>query len=183
MLIRTTGDIIALSPPLIIQKAEIDQLFDTLAGILKTLPTRTFVQRKSVEYAFQRTQRSRRSHGQCRPSPTSSAARWRARRARAPRRCSIPATGEQTADPALVDRRRARRGRRRRQAGAARLGGHAAAEARPLHVQLQAAARRERRPAGRGDLRRARQGARRRRRRGPARHRGGRFRLRHPAPA
>jgi beta-alanine--pyruvate transaminase len=37
LLIRTTGDIIALSPPLIIQKSEIDQLFDTLGGILKTL--------------------------------------------------------------------------------------------------------------------------------------------------
>jgi beta-alanine--pyruvate transaminase len=37
LLIRTTGDIIALSPPLIIQKSEIDQLFDTLKGILKSL--------------------------------------------------------------------------------------------------------------------------------------------------
>jgi len=37
LLIRTTGDIIALSPPLIIQKSEIDQLIDTLRGILKTL--------------------------------------------------------------------------------------------------------------------------------------------------
>jgi beta-alanine--pyruvate transaminase len=37
LLIRTTGDIIALSPPLIIQKSEIDMLFDTLKGILKSL--------------------------------------------------------------------------------------------------------------------------------------------------
>ena len=37
ILIRTTGDIIALSPPLIIEKTEIDFLFDTLRGILKTL--------------------------------------------------------------------------------------------------------------------------------------------------
>ncbi|MCR4283448.1 MAG: aspartate aminotransferase family protein [Bauldia sp.] len=37
LMIRTTGDIIALSPPLIIQKSEIDMLFDTLRGILKTL--------------------------------------------------------------------------------------------------------------------------------------------------
>ena len=37
LLIRTTGDIIALSPPLIISKAEIDRLFDTLTGILKDL--------------------------------------------------------------------------------------------------------------------------------------------------
>ncbi len=37
LLIRTTGDIIALSPPLIISKSEIDQLFDTLTGILKAL--------------------------------------------------------------------------------------------------------------------------------------------------
>jgi beta-alanine--pyruvate transaminase len=37
-LIRTTGDIIALSPPLIIEKAEIDQLIGTLADVIRTLP-------------------------------------------------------------------------------------------------------------------------------------------------
>ena len=37
LLIRTTGDIIALSPPLIIEKSEIDTLVDTLSGVLKTL--------------------------------------------------------------------------------------------------------------------------------------------------
>jgi beta-alanine--pyruvate transaminase len=37
LLIRTTGDIIALSPPLIISKAEIDQLFGTLREVLKGL--------------------------------------------------------------------------------------------------------------------------------------------------
>jgi beta-alanine--pyruvate transaminase len=36
-LIRTTGDIIALSPPLIITKPEIDQLIGTLGKVLKTL--------------------------------------------------------------------------------------------------------------------------------------------------
>jgi beta-alanine--pyruvate transaminase len=36
-LIRTTGDIIALSPPLIVEPQEVDLLFDTLKGILKTL--------------------------------------------------------------------------------------------------------------------------------------------------
>ncbi len=36
-LIRTTGDIIALSPPLIISEEEIGQLRDTLAEVLKTL--------------------------------------------------------------------------------------------------------------------------------------------------
>jgi len=35
LLIRTTGDIIALSPPLIIEKAEIDDLFGMLGEILK----------------------------------------------------------------------------------------------------------------------------------------------------
>lgn len=35
ILIRTTGDIIALSPPLIIEKAQIDQLFGALADVLK----------------------------------------------------------------------------------------------------------------------------------------------------
>jgi beta-alanine--pyruvate transaminase len=35
LLIRTTGDIIALSPPLIIEKGQIDELFDTLGTVLK----------------------------------------------------------------------------------------------------------------------------------------------------
>ncbi len=35
LLIRTTGDIIALSPPLIIEKDEIDRLFQTLAEIIQ----------------------------------------------------------------------------------------------------------------------------------------------------
>lgn len=37
ILIRTTGDIIAMSPPLIISKAEIDQLIGTLGDVLKSL--------------------------------------------------------------------------------------------------------------------------------------------------
>ncbi len=37
ILIRTTGDIIAMSPPLIIEKAEIDTLIGTLAEVLKGL--------------------------------------------------------------------------------------------------------------------------------------------------
>ncbi len=37
VLVRTTGDIIALSPPLIIDKAQIDQLVGTIADVLKTL--------------------------------------------------------------------------------------------------------------------------------------------------
>jgi beta-alanine--pyruvate transaminase len=35
LLIRSTGDTIALSPPLIIEKAQIDQILETLAGALK----------------------------------------------------------------------------------------------------------------------------------------------------
>lgn len=35
LLIRTTGDIIALSPPLMIEKSHIDELIDTLSGVLK----------------------------------------------------------------------------------------------------------------------------------------------------
>lgn len=35
LLIRTTGDIIALSPPLIISKGQIDRLFDTLADAIR----------------------------------------------------------------------------------------------------------------------------------------------------
>ncbi|MCF8465839.1 MAG: aspartate aminotransferase family protein [Sneathiella sp.] len=35
VLIRTTGDIIALSPPLIVEKSHIDQIFDTLRTVLK----------------------------------------------------------------------------------------------------------------------------------------------------
>ncbi len=37
VLIRTTGDIIAMSPPLIIEKAHIDQLIGTLAEVLESL--------------------------------------------------------------------------------------------------------------------------------------------------
>ena len=37
LLIRTTGDIIALSPPLIIEKSEIDFIVETLGGVLKSL--------------------------------------------------------------------------------------------------------------------------------------------------
>ncbi|SFC00860.1 beta-alanine--pyruvate transaminase [Devosia psychrophila] len=37
VLIRTTGDIIALSPPLIVEKSHIDHIVGTLADILKTL--------------------------------------------------------------------------------------------------------------------------------------------------
>ena len=36
LLVRATGDIIALSPPLIIEKKEIDQLVDILSGVLKS---------------------------------------------------------------------------------------------------------------------------------------------------
>jgi beta-alanine--pyruvate transaminase len=38
LLVRTTGDIIALSPPLTITKAQIDELFGTLAHVLKETP-------------------------------------------------------------------------------------------------------------------------------------------------
>jgi len=38
ILIRTTGDTIAMSPPFIIEKQQIDQLFGTLSEVLKTLP-------------------------------------------------------------------------------------------------------------------------------------------------
>src|SRR5690606_36814220 len=37
VLIRTTGDIIALSPPLIVEKSHIDQIVETLAQILNGL--------------------------------------------------------------------------------------------------------------------------------------------------
>ncbi len=37
LLIRTTGDIIALSPPLIITEAQIDELIGTLGEVLKRL--------------------------------------------------------------------------------------------------------------------------------------------------
>ena len=37
VLIRTTGDIIALSPPLIIEKSEIDRIGETLADVLKAV--------------------------------------------------------------------------------------------------------------------------------------------------
>lgn len=37
VLIRTTGDIIALSPPLIIEKGQIDQIFETIQNVLNDL--------------------------------------------------------------------------------------------------------------------------------------------------
>ncbi|GAA0293780.1 aspartate aminotransferase family protein [Rhodovulum strictum] len=37
LLVRTTGDIIAISPPLMIDKAQIDELFGKLSDVLKTL--------------------------------------------------------------------------------------------------------------------------------------------------
>jgi len=37
ILIRTTGDIIAMSPPLIIEKAHIDQLVGTIKDVLDAL--------------------------------------------------------------------------------------------------------------------------------------------------
>jgi beta-alanine--pyruvate transaminase len=38
VLIRTTGDIIALSPPLIVEKSHIDEIFGTIAEVLRKLP-------------------------------------------------------------------------------------------------------------------------------------------------
>ena len=35
LLIRVTGDVIALSPPLIVEKAQIDEMFETLGRVLK----------------------------------------------------------------------------------------------------------------------------------------------------
>ncbi len=37
VLIRTTGDTIALSPPLIINKSEIDTLFGTIGEVIDTV--------------------------------------------------------------------------------------------------------------------------------------------------
>jgi beta-alanine--pyruvate transaminase len=37
LLIRTTGDIIALSPPLILGKSHIDEIFGTISGVLRDL--------------------------------------------------------------------------------------------------------------------------------------------------
>ena len=35
MLVRQTADILALSPPLIIEPAQIDQIFETLRAVLR----------------------------------------------------------------------------------------------------------------------------------------------------
>jgi beta-alanine--pyruvate transaminase len=37
LLIRTTGDIIALSPPLIIEKEHIDRIVEILTGVLQEM--------------------------------------------------------------------------------------------------------------------------------------------------
>ena len=36
VLIRVTGDIIALSPPLIVEKAQIDRIFECVGSMLRT---------------------------------------------------------------------------------------------------------------------------------------------------
>ncbi len=38
ILVRATGDTIALAPPLIIEKNEIDELIEVLTGVLKSVP-------------------------------------------------------------------------------------------------------------------------------------------------
>ena len=47
VLIRTTGDIIALSPPLIISKQQIDELVGTLADVLRERRVETRRKRRS----------------------------------------------------------------------------------------------------------------------------------------
>jgi beta-alanine--pyruvate transaminase len=37
VLVRFTGDIIALSPPLIIEKAQVDQIVETIGRLLQTI--------------------------------------------------------------------------------------------------------------------------------------------------
>jgi beta-alanine--pyruvate transaminase len=37
LLVRTTGDIIAVSPPLIVEKSQIDRIFSTIAEVLATI--------------------------------------------------------------------------------------------------------------------------------------------------
>jgi beta-alanine--pyruvate transaminase len=37
VLTRVTGDVLALSPPLIIEKGHIDELFGTLADVIRTI--------------------------------------------------------------------------------------------------------------------------------------------------
>ncbi|MBM3569188.1 MAG: aspartate aminotransferase family protein [Alphaproteobacteria bacterium] len=37
LLVRVTGDIVALSPPLIVEKKQIDQIFETLGGVIRAL--------------------------------------------------------------------------------------------------------------------------------------------------
>ena len=37
LLIRVTADTIALSPPLIVEKSQIDRIFDTIGSVLKTV--------------------------------------------------------------------------------------------------------------------------------------------------
>jgi beta-alanine--pyruvate transaminase len=36
-MVRFTADIVALSPPLVIEKAQVDQLMDTIRGVLQTI--------------------------------------------------------------------------------------------------------------------------------------------------
>ena len=46
VLIRVTGDTIALSPPLIVEKSQIDRIFDCVATMLRSVPYRTAAREK-----------------------------------------------------------------------------------------------------------------------------------------
>jgi beta-alanine--pyruvate transaminase len=37
VLVRTTGDTIALSPPLIVEQSHLDEIFDTLGDVLRSI--------------------------------------------------------------------------------------------------------------------------------------------------
>ncbi len=121
-MIRTTGDIIALSPPLIIEKADIDRIVETLARILQ-----------ADRLKSERNQESRR----WKRSRISSAARSSRGRSDAHGADLQPRHRRADRRAAALDGGRTRRGGGHRQGGADGLGRHAAAEARPRAVQVQ----------------------------------------------
>src|SRR3546814_14394185 len=52
LLIRTTGDIIALSPPLIVEKSHIDFIIDPVGDVLKTAHVGAASRRGGTSWAF-----------------------------------------------------------------------------------------------------------------------------------
>jgi hypothetical protein len=108
LLIRTTGDTIALSPPLIIERGHIDQIVDTLRGPSDAPPDHRSPPPPGLRHAAARhrpgadAQLLLRRHGAARLQPRAPARRCTVRRGGGRRRPGGPERGAGTA-PARLD--------------------------------------------------------------------------------